>query len=154
MLLATVVAAALPAAGAPEVTRIRSDSAEYDRAAGVVVFSGRVSIEHAGEYTMNADKIYAVMSASNELGRVVATGGVAITNGVRRGECAMAIYKRAKREIEMLGDAKGRRARLVDAGDRPAEMEGDRVRFWLDSEQVEVENSRITTGSDRGVDLL
>lgn len=151
--LAVLLAAALPANNAPEVTRIRSESAEYDRNAGIVVFEGRVRVEHAGEYTMNADRIHAVMSASNELVRVVADGGVTITNGSRVGTCAMATYRRLKREIEMYG-GNGACARLVDTGERPGEVEGDRIRFWLDAEQVEVENSRITTDGKGGVELL
>ena len=105
-------------AAATEVTRIRSDSADYDRAAGMAVFEGHVCVEHGGEYTMNADRIYAVMTSSNEVGRVVAVGGVTITNAARVGSCAMATFRRAKREIEMFGKAGVARARLVDCGDQ------------------------------------
>ena len=142
------------AGGATEVTRIRSDSADYDRASGMAVFEGHVCVTHAGEYTMNADRIYAMMTASNEVGRIVAVGGVTITNAARVGSCAMATFRRAKREIEMFGEAGGARARLADGGERPGELEGDRIRFWLDAEQVEVENSRITTSEKGGVELL
>ena len=141
-------------AAATEVTRIRSDSADYDRVSGMAMFEGHVFVEHAGEYTMNADRIYAVMTSSNEIGRVVAVGGVTITNAARVGSCAMATFRRAKREIEMFGKAGGAPARLVDGGDRPSELEGDRIKFWLDAEQVEVENSRITTSEKGGVELL
>ena len=141
-------------AAATEVTRIRSDSADYDRASGMAMFEGHVFVEHAGEYTMNADRIYAVMTSSNEIGRVVAVGGVTITNAARVGSCSMATFRRAKREIEMFGKAGGAPARLVDCGERPGELEGDRIKFWLDAEQVEVENSRITASEKGGVELL
>ena len=153
-LLAIVLAAAMPASAASEVTRIRSDSADYDRNAGVAVFEGHVRIEHAGEYTMNADRLYALISASNELGRVVAMGNVTITNNARVGTCEIATYRRAKREIEMQGDGRGSRARLVDGGEHPGELDGSRIRFWLDAEQVEVEDVRITTGGKGGLELL
>ena len=161
-LLAIVLAAASATAApatkapkAPETTRITSKSADYDREAGMAMFDGDVRVEHAGEYTMNADSVYAVMASSNELRRVVAVGGVTITNAARVGTCAMAKYSRAGRMIEMFGDGKGARARLVDAGGgRHDELEGDRIRFWLDAEQVEVENSTITTGRKEGMKLL
>jgi lipopolysaccharide transport protein LptA len=152
-LLAIFLAAALPASTSPEVTRIRSDSADYDRNAGAAVFEGHVRIDHAGEYTMNADTLYAVMSATNELVRVVAVGNVTITNNARVGTCSMAAYHRARREIEMFGSGKGARARLVDGGDNPGELEGERIRFWLDAEQVEVDEPRITMGKSEGVGL-
>ena len=147
---AILAAASLATNGAGELTRIRSESADYDRGAGMAVFEGDVRVEHAGEYTMNSDSLYAVMTASNELDRVVAYGNVTITNAARVGTCAKAKYLRGRREIEMLGDGKGEPARLVDHGDHPGELEGDRIRFWLDTEQVEVENVRITTGVRAG----
>ena len=152
--LAILFAATLSAPQPPERTRIRSDAADYDRMHGIAVFEGHVSIEHAGEYTMNADRLYAVMVASNELSRVVAVGNVVVTNAARVGMCDRATYRRAKREIEMFADGKGGYARLVDHGDHPGELEGERIRFWLDAEQVEVENARITTGGKGGMELL
>lgn len=153
-LFPVVFASALAAAHASERTRIRSDAADYDRTNGMAVFEGHVSIEHAGEYTMNADTLYAVMSASNELARVVAVGNVTVTNATRVGTCARAAYHRARREIEMFGDGRGGYARLVDSGEHPGELEGERIRFWLDAEQVEVEDARITTGGKGGIELL
>ena len=152
-LFAIVLAAAMPAAKASEVTCIRSDSADYDRNAGAAVFEGHVRIEHAGEYTMNADRLYVLISASNEIGRVVAMGNVTITNNARVGTCEIATYWRARREIEMQGGGGGARARLVDDGERPGELEGSRIRFWLDAGQVEVEDARITTGGKGGLEL-
>ena len=73
---AVLAAASLAATGAGELTRIRSVSADYDRGAGMAVFEGDVRVEHAGEYTMNSDSLYAVMSSSNELDRVVAYGSI------------------------------------------------------------------------------
>jgi len=151
---AMMLAAALAAPGQTERTRISSVSADYDRNAGIVVFEGHVRVEHSGGYVMNADRLYAVMTPANELDRVVAVGNVAITNAARVGTCAMARYMRARREMEMFGGERGARARLVDSGDKPGELEGDCIRFWLDAEQVEVDNSRIKTGRREGIELL
>ena len=133
--------------------RIRSRSGDYDREAGVMFFEGDVFAEYGGEYTMAADSIYAFVSASNELSRVVALGGVTITNETRVGSCAMAAYRRRRREIEMFGGG-GARARLVERGAKGGEVEGDRIRFWMDAEQVEIENSDITTGPLGGKGIL
>jgi hypothetical protein len=35
-------------------------------------------------------------------------------------------------------------ARLVDNGKRRSEVEGRKITFWIDSEQVEVEGSTVT----------
>ena len=39
--------------------------------------------------------------------------------------------------------ADGKPAHLVEQGEDASELEGSRIKFWLDSEQVEVENSKI-----------
>ena len=124
--------------------RIRSVSSDFDRKAGVILFDGNVVVEYESDYTLCADRVFAFLTASNRLARVVATGGVVISNGTRVGTCALATYRKKKGEIEMFGNEKGVRAHLVERGANASEVEGDRIRFWLDSEQVEVSNSRIS----------
>ena len=136
---------AAAADGVARTARIRSATSDYDHEEGVILFEGGVVIEYAGDYTMNSDSLYAFVADTNVLSRVVAVGGVTITNGVRVGTCAAATYRSARREIEMFGDGKGRRAHLEDRGGEATELDGTKIRFWLDSEQVEVESSRITT---------
>ena len=136
--------------------RIRSVTADVDRKEGVILFEGAVRVDYADDYTMCSDQLFAFLSGSNELSRVVAVGNVSITNATRTGTCATAVYRRKRREIEMFGDGKTVVARLVDAGDRdnpPSEVEGGRIRFWLDSEQVEVEDSSIRTEGSKGKEL-
>ena len=133
---------------APRTARIRSATSDYDREEGVILFDGDVRIEYAGDYTMNADQLYAFLAGTNALSRVVAVGGVTITNGTRVGTCSAATYRRVRREIEMHGDGKDRPAHLADHGGDATELDGARIRFWLDSEQVEVEDSRIKTKLD------
>ena len=49
----------------------------------------------------------------------------------------------------MFGDGKaGTKAVLVERGDRASELAGDRIRFWLDAEQVEVSNAALATEHD------
>ena len=126
--------------------KIRSRTTDFDRSEGVILFEGEVCIDYAEDCTMCSDKVYAFIGGSNELTRVVALGLVAITNDQRTGLCEMAVYRRKKSEIEMFGEVeKGTTARLVDGAAGAGTLEGTRLRFWLDSEQVEVDNTAITT---------
>ncbi|MBR5457157.1 MAG: hypothetical protein IKV56_00190, partial [Kiritimatiellae bacterium] len=81
----------------------------------------------------------------NDLKRVVAVGNVAVTNGLRSGTCAKATYNRALSRIVMYGDEKsGIVARLNDNGKNKSQVEGRKITFWVDTEQVEVDGSVIT----------
>ena len=140
-------AAAVAAAPEPvQSMRIRSDSSDIDRGAGVVLLEGNVEMEHSDGYGLSADRVYLFLSASNELSRVVASGDVVLTNATRMATCPLATYRRHRREVEMFGDGKGTYARLVESGADRRELEGRRIRFWLDAEQVEVDGPRITVG--------
>ena len=153
--LLTPIFAALLAAGPTEAksARITSRSSDFDRQAGVVMFEGDVVVRYSAGYTMCADRLYMFLSSSNELSRVVAVGAVSITNETRVGTCARAVYRRKRGEVEMFGDGKDAKARLVERGDKAGELEGTRIRFWLDSEQVEVEGARIGV-PQKGMEVL
>ena len=130
--------------------RITSRSADLDRKEGVVMFEGDVVVRYSNDCTMCADRLYMFLAGSNELSRVVALGNVSITNDTRTGTCAMATFRRRRSEIEMYGDGSNVVARLAERGDDSAALEGTRIRFWLDTEQVEVEDSRISTEQKGG----
>ncbi len=133
--------------------RIRSVSSDFDRKAGVILFDGNVVVEYESDYTLCADRVFAFLTASNRLARVVAAGNVVISNETRVGTCALATYRKKKGEIEMFGE-KGVRAHLVERGRNASDLEGDRIRFWLDSEQVEVSNSAISAEHDAKESVL
>ena len=146
-------------AGRPERTevtsaRITSRASDFDRKEGVVMFEGDVAVRYSNDAVMCADRLYMFLAGSNELSRVVALGNVSITNETRTGTCAMARYWRKRGEIEMFGDGRGVLARLVEGGTGAGALEGTRIRFWLDSEQVEVENSQISSEQEGGMKLL
>jgi len=134
--------------------RITSRACDFDRKEGVVMFEGNVFVRYSDDSTMSADRIFMFMSRSNELGRVVALGNVVISNETRLGTCAMATYRRQKGEIEMFGDGSKVLAHLVDHGQDASELVGTRIKFWLDAEQVEVDNSEIGVRSSEGVKTL
>jgi len=129
---------------------ITSRTSDYDRESGVVLFEGHVVVEYDTDYVMCADRIFAFLTASNQLSRVVAVGNVAITNELRVGTAPMATFRRRKSEIEMFGDKTGAKARLVDGGEGNSAVEGTRIRFWLDTERVEVEDSVIQSEHQEG----
>jgi len=134
--------------------RITSRTSDFDRKEGVVMFEGDVFVRYSDDSTMAADRLFMFLSGSNELARVVALGNVVISNETRRGTCDMATYRRKKGEIEMFGDGKGTLARLEERGQDNSELRGTRIKFWLDAEQVEVDNSQIGVRNDGGMKTL
>ena len=134
--------------------RITSRTADLDRKEGVVMFEGDVVVRYSNDCTMCADRLFVFLAGTNALNRIVALGAVSITNETRTGTCAMATFRRKRNEIEMFGDDKGVFARLVDRGEDSGVLEGTRIKFWLDTEQVEVEGSRLSTERKGGMDFL
>ena len=134
---------AKPGAEMPRSVRITSERTDYDRREGVIMFDRNVFVEDA-EYQMHSDQLYVFLDGTNELKRIVAIGNVSITNETRVGSCAKAAYTRSVGKVVMYGDGKGVMARLADNGKRKSEVEGRKITFWIDSEQVEVEGSKVT----------
>lgn len=121
-----------------EITARRSD---LDKNEGVVMFEGDAFVRYAADYNLHADRLFAFFNSSNELERIVALGDVAITNRQRHGECAMAQFRRGAGEIELYGDENAL-ASLAEE-DKDA-LRGKRIKFWIESEQVQVDGSEIT----------
>jgi len=134
--------------------RITSRTSDFDRSEGVAMFEGDVLVRYSDDSTMAADRFFMFLSGSNELARVVALGHVVTSNETRTGTCALATYRRKKGEIEMFGDGKGTLAHLVERGRDSSELEGTRIKFWLDAEQVEVDNSQIGVKDSGGTKAL
>ena len=139
-----------------EVTsaRISSRTSDFDRKEGVVMFEGDVAVRYSDECIMCADRLYVFLAGTNELSRIVALGNVSITNETRTGTCSMATFRRKRNEIEMFGDGKETLARLVEKGEDSSALEGSRIRFWLDTEQVEIEQPQISSEQKEGVNFL
>ena len=139
-----------------EVTsaRVTSRMADFDRLEGVVMFEGDVIVRYSEDYTMCSDRLYVFVAGTNQLSRVVALGNVSITNATRSGDCAMATYRRKKGVVEMFGNGTNALARLNESGENATQLEGTRIRFWLDAEQVEVDNPRISAESQGGMKFL
>ena len=120
-----------------------STRADYDRGEGVLLFDGAVRATD-GEYAFGADRVFVFLDGTNELRRVVADGNVTVENGPRSGSCPRATYVRPLGQVVMYGDGPDRPARLKEEAERRNELEGRKITFWLDSEQVEVEGATFT----------
>jgi lipopolysaccharide transport protein LptA len=149
-LLALLAVSAPAAAKISDISRITSRSIDFDRTEGVIMFAGDVKVDYPG-YSMTSDELFVFLKDTNRLSRVVAFGNVTISNETRVGYCDRATYNKGRNEVVMYPADKGKTVRLVDNGDNKSEVEGEKITFWLDAEQVEIVNSRISveTGDDK-----
>lgn len=150
LLLALLAVSGPDAAKTNDISRITSRSIDFDRTEGVIMFAGDVKVDYPG-YSMTSDELFVFLKDTNRLSRVVALGNVTISNETRVGYCDRATYSKGRNEVVMYPSAKGRSVRLVDNGEKKSEVEGEKITFWLDAEQVEIVNSRISveTGDDK-----
>ena len=90
------------------------------------------------------------MDGTNNLRRLVAMGNVAMTNETKRAYGVKASYYRQSGMVILYGDA-----------NRPAEVRdeakyddqsviGEKIKFWIDKEQVEVIKARISAPVGEG----
>ena len=137
-----VVATNAPAKAASRPAKISSKTTYYDRKEGFAVFSGNVHVDDE-RYQMHADKAYVFMDGTNELTRIVALGHVAITNENRRAYGAKASYYRNPGMAVLYGsdDVVAEVREAAPDGDRV--VRGSKIKFWIDSEQVEVIDGEI-----------
>ena len=137
-------------AAAPRNVKVTSDRSTYLRKEGVLVFDGNVFVDDV-EFKMHADEVTLFLGGTNELKRIVAIGNVAVTNELRSGTCAKATYNKALSRVILYGDKeKGITAKLNDNGKRKSQLEGRKITFWIDTEQVEVDGSVITVDVGNG----
>lgn len=101
------------------------------------MFEDDVFVEYSSDYTLNSARLFAFLKGTNSISRIVASGGVTVTNESRVGECDMAVFREHERRIDMYGGA-GRPARLLETSGTRSEVVGSKVSFWIDTEQVEV----------------
>lgn len=132
---------------------ISSKKVYYDRKEGFAVFTGRVFVD-GEDYQMHAQKAYVFFEGTNELKRVVATGGVAITNDTKRAYGAKASYYRQSGMVVLYGDDKAPAEVRDESKEENQVVRGSAIKFWIDSEQVEVVDARITAPVSGGLGEL
>ena len=127
---------------------LRGRRADYDRDAGVVMLEGEVRLKHVdrGEvYNLGCDRAFVFLEGTNSLKRVVALGSVTLAGGTRNGSCDKAVYLKNGGRITMYGrENPCEPARLKDAGGKAGELQGSKITFWTESEQVEVLDSKLS----------
>ncbi len=125
---------------------LKGDRLDYDRKAGVAMLDGKVVLSGADRgkaYQLDAGKAMAFFQNTNDLRRVVAFDGVKVKSDNRFGYADRAVYLRGANKVTMYGGEKSK-ARLEERGERNNSVEGSRITFWIDTEQVEVIDSEIT----------
>ena len=126
----------------PRDAIITADRTDYDRKEGVVLFDRNVYVNDE-QYQMHTDRLFLFLDGTNDLKRLVAIGNVAITNENRRAYCARATFNKKLGRIVMYSSDEIT-ASLREEGKKGSEVKGEKITFWIDSEQVEVENPVIT----------
>ena len=120
---------------------ITSERTDYDRKEGVILFDRNVYVDDE-QYQMHADRLFVFLDGTNDLKRIVAIGNVSITNDERTASCSRAVFTKAASKIVMYGDD-ATYAKLQDPSQTGGMVEGKKITFWLDAEQVTVEGSRV-----------
>ena len=148
--MAIVLAAAAATQGSAKIT---SASTYYDRKEGFAYFSGNVFVDD-GKYQLHADRAYVFMDGTNELKRIVAIGSVAMTNDARRAYGAKASYYRDPGMVVLYaGDGVPAEVR-EERPDGPRVVRGRKIKFWTESEQVEVLEAEISSPNRGGLGEL
>ena len=120
---------------------ITSERTDYDRKEGIILFDRNVFVDDE-QYQMHADRLFVFLDGTNDLKRIVAIGNVSITNEARTASCSKAVFTKAASKIVMYGDDTTN-AKLADPSQRGGMVEGKKISFWLDAEQVSVEGSTV-----------
>ena len=129
--------------------KITSDSTIYNRKEGIASFEGHVYVDDE-QYQMHADRVYLFMEGTNELKRIVAIGNVAMTNEARRAYGAKATYSK-KNGLVVLYSGDGIAAEVRDESKVQDQIvRGKRIRFWIGTEQVEVDEADLTGAAPSG----
>lgn len=137
----------------PNTAKITAATTYYDRKEGVAIFTGKVYVEDE-QYKLHADKAYVFMSGTNDLERIVALGNIAMTNENKRAYGSKVTYYR-NRGMVVLHSGDGRMAEVrEEKPDGDQVVRGRKIKFWVDSEQVEVVEADITAPANlKGADF-
>ena len=119
---------------------------DYDRHGGIAMMDGNVVVTGAEKnrpYEIKGEQVFAFFENTNDLKRVVAYNGVKVQSENRFGSADRAVYNRKQNKLTMYAGDKGP-AILEEKGKRKSKVKGRVINFWLDAEQVEVQDSEIT----------
>ena len=137
----------------PGPPRITSNKVYYDRKEGYAVFTGKVHVD-SEEYQLHTKKAYVFFEGTNELKRIVASGGVAITNGLKRAYGSRASYYRNTGMVILYGDDKTIAEVIDKSKGEDQAVRGSKIKFWTISEQIEVLDARISSPVSGGMNAI
>ena len=127
------------AKGTNDVHRAAKGTNDVDRVA-----KGTNDVHKAGKGTDDMRR------AAGDVRRVVAIGHVAMTNDAHRAYGAKATYSK-KNGLVVLYSGDGITAEVRDESKaQPQIVRGKRIRFWIDSEQVEVDEADLSGAAPSG----
>ena len=127
----------------PRLARITSATTYYDRKEGIVFFDKDVFVNDE-QYQLHADQAYVFLNGTNDLRRIVAIGNVAMTNETRRAYGAKVSYYKEGGMVVLYGDEFGPAEVRDESKEQDQVVKGRKIKFWIDSEQVEVMEADIT----------
>ena len=127
---------------------------DADATNGVRRAKGTNDVHRAAKGTNNVHKATKdandLHRAAGDVRRVVAIGHVAMTNDAHRAYGAKATYSK-KNGLVVLYSGDGITAEVRDESKaQPQIVRGKRIRFWIDSEQVEVDEADLTGAAPSG----
>lgn len=127
------------------MAKITSAKTYYDAKDGVAYFSGHVHVED-DQYQLHSDTAYVFMdkTGTNDLKRIVAIGNVALTNETRRAYGAKASYYRENGMVVLYAPEGGLCEVRDEKESPPQSVKGTKIKFWVDSEQIEVQGASIS----------
>jgi len=123
--------------------KITSASTYYDRKEGFAVFTGKVHVDDV-QYQLHANKAYVFFDGTNQLHRIVAIGGVAITNDTKRAYGGKASYYKKTGMVVLYAGQNGIAEVRDESKVEDQIVKGSKIKFWVNSEQVEVLDARIS----------
>lgn len=132
--------------------KIEAPVAYYDRKEGFVSFSGGVSFQDE-QHQLHANRAYVFTDESNSVKRVVALENVAITNGTKRAYGVKAAYYRKTGMVVLYGDENAPAIVRDESRNENQEVVGEKIKFWINSHQVEVLKARIKAPVKGGGEL-
>jgi lipopolysaccharide transport protein LptA len=138
--LAATVAIGAATSGRP--ARITSATTYYDRKEGIIYFDKDVYVDDE-QYQLHADKAYVFLSGTNDVRRIVAIGNIAMTNDTKRAYGVKVSYYKEGGMVVLYGGV-GQPAEVRDESkEQDQVVKGRKIKFWIDSEQVEVMEADI-----------
>lgn len=130
--------------------RITSDTTFYDRKEGIVQFTGNVHVDDEN-YQMHSDKAYVFLQGTNDLSRIVALGNVALTNETRRAYGAKVSYYKDNGLVVIYSDDTVKAEVRDEKPEGNQMVRGEKIKFWINSEQIEVVKAEIEAPAQGGM---